>query len=419
MPIDFFPKKLTDPLDPEENNTFYTRQCRLFPSDITFQQIKDARPSFPTVGSFLVPPTVSQQDHVLISMQHIHSMLEIPLEAVSLLENPVPFNDTDELEITLDHYESMYLESWDQVEEDPIRSVVSNRKESSSPTSATSAAIKSLAAINSPRRHRRLYQASDDEKEKRHTDTRSIVPRAPSFIPQHRSASVAHNIAGRIVSTTQRRQAPKPMTFPVVVQKVTARSQEERSESQPTKDDVEAESVVSTQSRRSSIKTHRALRNSVIPLRSDLQERLESVLSVLKVSAQVKLDLVMKYTNPKYAMQLSQALILWEEGSELVLKREEVLRKIRHFEMKASDPRRHFHSISTERLVEERNRRVLTNKFDAISQQCREKLMLLLNSFQDQLIFQDQIYLDKMAKDYVSTLHEIEQLRYRFYKASH
>lgn len=441
MTIDFFPGKLN--LGVENFKTsLYTRQCRLFPSEITLGQIKDARPPFPTVESFIFPPTVFQQDQVLISMQHVHSMLNnTPLETdISLWENH-PMSLVNEMEFNV--VESMYLEGWDETEASQTRVSTTAGSSINTRVSSTGSTAAAINSFTSPRRRRVMRPSQTIEKRP------SIVPRAPSFIPQHRSASVAHSIAksrvfaqetsgssglkaniaakvkilaafyrnkqptGRIVSTNQRQTTPRtvPVQMAEASRPIHPVREKERSKA------VELTSTGSTGSTgrkissNNTIATHRRLSQSVIPLRSDLQERLEHVLCRLKVSSLVKLDLVMKYTSPSHAMQLTRALDVWEAASDLVLKREEMLRKIRHFEIKASDPRRHFHSISTERLVEERNRRVLNKKFDAISQQCHEKLILLLNSFQDQLIYQDFNYLDKMAKDYVATLHEIEQLR--------
>ena len=150
-----------------------------------------------------------------------------------------------------------------------------------------------------------------------------------------------------------------------------------------------------------------------VPLRADLQERMEVVFNSLCMNASDKLRIVLKYTNRAYSPMLEGALKLWEAASISILEREKILEKIRQFEMDASDPRRHFNTISTKRLSEAKERRVLDLAFAKVSKTCREQLLDLSTDYGDDLMYHNHIYLEKMKIDYVQTLHEIEELRYR------
>ncbi|OQR89335.1 hypothetical protein ACHHYP_06343 [Achlya hypogyna] len=151
------------------------------------------------------------------------------------------------------------------------------------------------------------------------------------------------------------------------------------------------------------------------PLRIRLQNRMEAVLNALQLSAKCKLDIVMKYTDSVFAPQLEAALELWERVVVSIADRELTLQKIHEFELVASDPRRHFQTISTARLKEERQRDRLMLVFQAHSKYCQTAISQLKDKYGDVVMYQDRSYADKMAHDYTELLFELECERVRLY----
>ncbi|OQR89445.1 hypothetical protein THRCLA_09737 [Thraustotheca clavata] len=151
------------------------------------------------------------------------------------------------------------------------------------------------------------------------------------------------------------------------------------------------------------------------PFRIHLQERMENVLNALNLSAKTKLDLVMKYTNCNFTGQLEGALELWERATVCIKDREHTLQKIHDFELVASDPRRHFQTISTERLKEQRQRDKLFLLFQAHTDYCREAIRRLNEEYGDKVYFKDREYLEKMDHDYIELLYNLECERVRIY----
>ncbi|KDO26041.1 hypothetical protein SPRG_08694 [Saprolegnia parasitica CBS 223.65] len=151
------------------------------------------------------------------------------------------------------------------------------------------------------------------------------------------------------------------------------------------------------------------------PLRQHMQQRMESVFTALQLSAKCKLEVVMKYTQEAHAPHLASALELWERAVVSIADRELTLQKIHDFELVASDPRRHFQTISTERLKEQRQRDKLLLLFQAHSTYCQNTLQQLYGKFGDTILYRDRPYREKMAHDYTELLFELECERVRIY----
>ncbi|POM62470.1 hypothetical protein PHPALM_28379 [Phytophthora palmivora] len=158
---------------------------------------------------------------------------------------------------------------------------------------------------------------------------------------------------------------------------------------------------------------HTSHSNAPLPLRADLQRRMDSVLNDLLLSPKFKLDLVLKYTHVDHYDQFPMAVQLWECAQGAVAWRERVMKLLWDFEMLASDPRRHFRSISTHRLREEKQRDALFYKLNQASTACSEAMDELMRCCGDTLWFGDRSYRDKMKKDYTELLYEVEQERLR------
>ena len=68
------------------------------------------------------------------------------------------------------------------------------------------------------------------------------------------------------------------------------------------------------------------------------QSELESIWFVMKMPLDQKLDMAIKYSNPKFAIKLDIAIILWKTCAKDVILREEMLTEIESFEIVASNP---------------------------------------------------------------------------------
>ncbi|KAG6971140.1 hypothetical protein JG688_00004553 [Phytophthora aleatoria] len=150
-----------------------------------------------------------------------------------------------------------------------------------------------------------------------------------------------------------------------------------------------------------------------LPLRADLQRRMDSVLNELLLPPKAKLDLVLKYTHADHYDQFPTAVQLWERIQTAIAKRERVMKSLWDFEMLASDPRRHFRSISTHRLREEKDRDALFYKLNQVSKNCLAAMDELWRFCGDTVCLGGRSYRDKMKKDYTELLYEVEQERLR------
>ncbi|ETV65582.1 hypothetical protein, variant 1 [Aphanomyces astaci] len=151
------------------------------------------------------------------------------------------------------------------------------------------------------------------------------------------------------------------------------------------------------------------------PWRIQLQQRMEAVLTSLQLSAQKKLEIVIKYTSVKHSPHLEAALDLWEKAANCIMDREATLQRVYEFELVASDPRRLFQTISTLRLKEQRQRDRLFLLLHNHTDFCTKVLDDLFRQFGDVVLFQDRSYSDKMHHDYTEVLYDLEQVRLRMY----
>lgn len=150
-----------------------------------------------------------------------------------------------------------------------------------------------------------------------------------------------------------------------------------------------------------------------LPLRVELQRRMEVVLAALKMKPKAKLDLVLKYTHADHYDRFQMAVVLWEQALHYITKRETALANLWKFELVASDPRRHFRSLSTHRLTEQKERDALFFQLNYTTDVCREALAELEKQCGDRVFFDDRTYAEKMKKDYTELLFDVEQERLR------
>lgn len=148
-----------------------------------------------------------------------------------------------------------------------------------------------------------------------------------------------------------------------------------------------------------------------LPLRVELQRRMDAVLVGLRLKPKAKLELVLKYTHADHYDRFQIAVVLWEQALHYITKREAALASLRQFELVASDPRRHFRSLSTHRLTEQKQRDALFHELHYTTDVCREALAELSKQCGDTVWFDDRVYTEKMKKDYTELLFDVEQER--------
>lgn len=151
--------------------------------------------------------------------------------------------------------------------------------------------------------------------------------------------------------------------------------------------------------------------NASIAQRANLQHRMDFVFHELQLSPSLQSDIGLKYANADHHDHFSMAVSLWEQVQQSIGQREIVLKTLRDFEMLASDPRRHFRSISTRRLHEEKERDALFLKLNQTSTVCLNAMDKLWQCCGDHVYLGDRSYRDKMKKDYTELLYEVEQER--------
>ncbi|TYZ57922.1 hypothetical protein PybrP1_005204 [[Pythium] brassicae (nom. inval.)] len=148
-----------------------------------------------------------------------------------------------------------------------------------------------------------------------------------------------------------------------------------------------------------------------LPLRVELQRRMEVVLAGLQLKPKAKLELVLKYTHADHYDRFQMAVVLWEQALHYITKREAALARLRTFELVASDPRRHFRSLSTRRLAEQKERDALFRALHDATNVCREALAELEKQCGDAVLFGERAYAEKMKTDYTELLFDVEQER--------
>ncbi|KAL7689998.1 putative Coiled-coil domain-containing protein [Plasmopara halstedii] len=142
-----------------------------------------------------------------------------------------------------------------------------------------------------------------------------------------------------------------------------------------------------------------------------LQQRMDHVLNELRLSSGLKLEIGLKYSHTDHYDRFPVAVQLWERVYQTVVERESVMTTLWDFEILASDPRRHFRSLSTRRLQEEKERDTLMSKLDQISASCLEAMDELWQNCGDNVYLGDRSYREKMKTDYTELLYQVEQER--------
>ncbi|DAZ95339.1 TPA: hypothetical protein N0F65_002524 [Lagenidium giganteum] len=138
---------------------------------------------------------------------------------------------------------------------------------------------------------------------------------------------------------------------------------------------------------------------------------MEVVLRELKMRPKTKLDLVLKYTHVDHYDNFQGAVELWEHAMECIKRREKALQALRKFELTASDPRRHFRSLSIHRLSEQKQRDSLFHHLNYASEMCKKALDEVEKVCGDSVCYENRVYKEKMKKDYTELLFEVEQER--------
>nr|CCA16833.1 conserved hypothetical protein [Albugo laibachii Nc14] len=150
------------------------------------------------------------------------------------------------------------------------------------------------------------------------------------------------------------------------------------------------------------------------PLKPDLQQRLTKVLDQLGMTAKQKMEVVLKYTSSAHSSRFAEAVSCWEQAALLILQRESLMAKVDEFEYNASDPRRFFKTLSTKRLDEEKNRKIIIRQLHQLTIACDKALQELEKLGDEQLLCfngEERSYREKLSRDYTEVLYAGEQKR--------
>lgn len=160
---------------------------------------------------------------------------------------------------------------------------------------------------------------------------------------------------------------------------------------------VEEQSDLPVQTQRSRPQTakskpssRRASRAEMAAVYSEFQEKLQKRLIQIWIhlgtSTESKLQMIQKYTTEAYAAHLSDALFYLEQAVELITRREAMLTQLQQIH---DQGQKNYRDLTP----------TLQQDIDEISCQVREVLEYIENTYDDPVVFHDQLYLEKMATD--------------------
>ncbi|KAJ3319933.1 Coiled-coil domain-containing protein 87 [Boothiomyces sp. JEL0866] len=144
---------------------------------------------------------------------------------------------------------------------------------------------------------------------------------------------------------------------------------------------------------------------------SQSQKELESLWVSLQMPIDQKLDMAIKYGSHKYA-KLDNAIKLWKQASELIIKREKLLEEIEEFEMSSSDPARFFAKGQMEaRFKEAEHREKLLRPLHTLDAKIKDIASIIKNELSETVTFKGAPYVEKMKRDYADILRKCKAYR--------
>ncbi|XP_010571430.1 PREDICTED: coiled-coil domain-containing protein 87 [Haliaeetus leucocephalus] len=145
-----------------------------------------------------------------------------------------------------------------------------------------------------------------------------------------------------------------------------------------------------------------------------LQRRLCRLWAVLGVPSWERLEMAVKYGAVGALARLPAALEAWEAAADGILQRELLLVQLERLEERGSDPGRLFRgglASATERAGEARARGRLHAALARCEARLSPALRRLRDSFGDTVTFRGRPYAEKMRRDMVEMLYQLQQRR--------
>ncbi|KAJ3396475.1 Coiled-coil domain-containing protein 87 [Lobulomyces angularis] len=149
-----------------------------------------------------------------------------------------------------------------------------------------------------------------------------------------------------------------------------------------------------------------------------IQKQLEKIWKILKMPLDQKMDMVVKYSSPKFAKDVKEALESWKSASRCIIKREILLKKIEKFEEKYCDPSRLFekggdlfNASKLIRIEECKNREHLLKELHTLDYQTENEIINIKNHLKETVTYCGVPYLLKMKKDYQEILADLCEKR--------
>ncbi len=112
-------------------------------------------------------------------------------------------------------------------------------------------------------------------------------------------------------------------------------------------------------------------------------ERINALWDALEFPTEARLAMATKYSQPSTGQWLPDALDAWERTLAAVQARQNLLDEYAEFERAGSDPRRLIRGSSTNRLLEEKTRKVFARKIAASAKAITDLNTYLFKTFGD------------------------------------
>ncbi|XP_069099173.1 coiled-coil domain-containing protein 87 [Pleurodeles waltl] len=146
-----------------------------------------------------------------------------------------------------------------------------------------------------------------------------------------------------------------------------------------------------------------------------IQSRLEAVWKSLHVPESERLDMAIKYSSREYQALIPKAVDAWEKATEVILQREQLLKKLEMFEQTASDPNRFFQrgyeGSFVARKKEAKERKALHFQISKTEAELLKMLQKIKKTYKDTMTFKGRPYLEKMQWDKTEMLYWLQQER--------
>lgn len=140
-------------------------------------------------------------------------------------------------------------------------------------------------------------------------------------------------------------------------------------------------------------------------------ERINALWDALEFPTEARLAMATKYSQPSTGQWLPDALDAWERTLAAVQARQNLLDEYAEFERAGSDPRRLIRGSSTNRLLEEKTRKVFARKIAASAKAITDLNTYLFKTFGDVLLVRGEPYLQIMPHEVSSILFALEEER--------